>query len=541
MKKVAAAVFTIILCISAGYAAKKSVAAETETLSESPAVGLHMAALMGNLDAVRQHIEAGSDLNEKDVYGSTPLIIATTFGKTEVAKALIEAGVNLEITNSDGSAPLHVATFFCRTEIVKALLTKGAKRYSRNNTGATALDIASTPFDEDKEIYDRLGAALAPLGLKLVYGHMKATRPMIAEILRPRLEDLAELKYKPSAGDDWKVSTPAQQGLDPLLVAELYGNAAEMERLYGLLVIKNGYLIAENYFNGSSAEQKALLQSVMKSYTSALVGIALDQGCLSSVDQKMMGFFPEFSEKITDWRKEQITIRYMLQMRAGYPWEESTPELFKILYDGFRLSHMVDVALTSDPGTAFNYSNLTSHLLGVIVVRTCGKDLQSYAQEYLFSPMAVEVGEPWWKDWDGYYIGHGGIRLTARDAAKFGMMYLNDGEYAGKRVVSKHWVRDSLKSYSKNVSSGAPTSGKTGRYFRNTGYGYQWWSATVGDHRINYAAGHGGNLIVLLDDLDMIIVTTSDPFHGQHDDESWKHELASFNLVGMFINSLPKK
>ena len=89
-----------------------------------------------------------------------------------------------------------------------------------------------------------------------------------------------------------------------------------------------------------------------------------------------------------------------------------------------------------------------------------------------------------------------------------------------------------FKPIQQNVSSGAPQSGKIGRYFRDIGYGYQWWSARVGDHHFNYAAGHGGQLIVLLDELDMIIVTTADPFFQQHDGQSWKHEKAIINLVG---------
>ena len=94
----------------------------------------------------------------------------------------------------------------------------------------------------------------------------------------PTIEDLLAVDYTPLPGDDWKVSTPAEQGLDPMLVAELYYNAAELETIYSLLVIKNGYLIAEDYFNEGSIDQKDRLQSVTKSYTSALVGIALDQG-----------------------------------------------------------------------------------------------------------------------------------------------------------------------------------------------------------------------------------------------------------------------
>ena len=123
----------------------------------------------------------------------------------------------------------------------------------------------------------------------------------------PSTAELEAVDYTPLPGDDWKVSTPAEQGLDPMLVAELYLNAAELETLYGLLVIKNGHLIAEGYFNGGSVEQENFLASATKSFTSASVGIALEQGCLSSVDQKMMDFFPEL-RPLNDSRKEEITI-----------------------------------------------------------------------------------------------------------------------------------------------------------------------------------------------------------------------------------------
>ncbi|UCF79557.1 MAG: serine hydrolase [Candidatus Eiseniibacteriota bacterium] len=534
----AALVVMLLLVICRGTLA--SSIEGTEQPSSLTAVSIHMAALEGNIDAIEQHIEAGSDLNEKDMFGSTPLIIAATFGKTEVAKALVEAGADMTIGNNENSTPLHVAAFFGHTDIVRALLDNGADRHVRNITGATPLDIVSAPFDDDKGIYDRLGATLAPLGLKLDYEHIRRTRPEIAEMLRLRPEELEAVEYAPLPGDDWRTSTPAEQGLDPMLVAELYHEAAHVERLYGLLVIKNGLLVAEGYFNDGAVEKKELLQSVAKSYTSALVGIALDQGHLSSVEQNMIDFFPEFAGQITDSRKQQITLRDMLQMRAGYPWEESTRELFDTLYSGFRPSHLVDVSLVSDPGREFNYSNLTSHLLGVVVARACGTDLKSYAEAHLFSPLDVEVGDVWWQDWEGYYIGHGGIRFTARDAAKFGRLYLNDGEYEGNRILSPDWIRESLETYTENANSGAPRSGRIGRYFRDIGYGYQWWSARVGDHHFNYAAGHGGILIVLLDEFDMVIVVTSDPFLGQHDAEAWKHEQANFNLVGKFIKHLPK-
>jgi len=354
--------------------------------------------------------------------------------------------------------------------------------------------------------------------------------------------NLDVVDYTPLPGDDWHVSTPAEQGLDPMLVAKLYFNAAKLETLYGLLVIKNGHLIAEGYFNDGAVEESFDRASVTKSFTSALVGIAMDQGCLSSVDQKMMDFFPEFADQITDPRKEQITIQDLLQMRAGYPDEEEKPLYRDILFfsdNWHHVPHLVDFPLIKNPGSEFDYSNLTSHLLGAIVARACDTDLKSYAQEHLFIPINGEVVD-WYPDADNYNLGCMGIFVTARDMAKFGLIYLNDGEYEGNQVLSADWVRESLQRYSENIKQGGWITSRYGS-FRDLGYGYQWWSARVGDHHFNYAAGHGGNYIILLDELDMIIVTTADPMHGIFGDESWKHEGAINNLVGKFIKSLPRE
>ena len=352
----------------------------------------------------------------------------------------------------------------------------------------------------------------------------------------PSTEELEAVGYTPLSGNDWEVSTPTEQGLDPRLVADLYHNAAELETLYGLLVVRNGHLIAEGYFNGATVEQRVVLASVTKSYTSALVGIALDQGCLSSVDQRMMDFFPEFAGQISDPRKEQITIEDMLQMRSGYPWEEFTPPYLDILISNNNwLPRAVEFPLTSDPGTEFGYSNLTAHLLGVIVARACDTDLLLYGQQNLFSPLDARVGA-WPYDENNYRYGSGDISFTARDVAKFGLLYLNHGEYEGNQILSADWVSQSLQTYSEDLYDN-----RLGRYFRDIGYGYMWWSARVGDHHFNYAWGHGGNLIILLNDLDMVIVTTADPLHGLWGQEAWEKEGAIIDLVGEFINSLPSE
>jgi CubicO group peptidase (beta-lactamase class C family) len=508
----------------------------------TPSVSLHLAALQGNIEAVRQHIEAGSDLDEKDAWGSTPLIIAATFGRTEVAAALIDAGADLDLTNNDGAPALHAAAFLCRTEIVKALLDHGANKHLRNNFGNTALESVSAPFDDVKAVYDSFAQALGPLGLKLDYERIKKTRPKIAEMLRPRTEELESVDYTPLLGDDWKVSTPAEQGLDPMLVAEFYLEGTGLSTLFGLLVTKNGHLIAERYYNEGAVDQLSARQSVTKSYTSALVGLALDQGYLTSVDQKMMEFFPELADQVTDPRKHEITIRDLLQMRAGYPDDELTRQYLDSLFfsdDWHWIPYVVGFPLLSDPGTEFRYSNLTSHLLAIIVARAIGSDLEPYAQKHLFSPIDSKVGA-WSRDADGYNFGCFEISVTARDMAKFGSLYLNDGLYDGKRVISADWVEESLQRYSESISRTGEMPSSKGRYFSDIGYGYQWWSATAGDHHFDYAAGHGGNLIVLLDELDMIIVTTADPLYELPAEAGWKYEGAIINLVGKFIQSLPK-
>jgi len=156
----------------------------SKTEAEPPSVDIHAATFLGNIKALKQHIEVGTDLNIKDQYGSTPLIIATTFGKTDIAKALINAGADLHITNNDGSTPLHVASFFCRTEIVKALLQKGADKTLKNNYGSTPLQSVTGAFKDAKPIYDQLSKDLGPLGLKFDYKHLKKARPIIAELLK---------------------------------------------------------------------------------------------------------------------------------------------------------------------------------------------------------------------------------------------------------------------------------------------------------------------------------------------------------------------
>ncbi len=155
-----------------------------KTTVKAPNIDIHTATFYGNLDAVKQHINAGSDLNPKDEYGSTSLNIAATFGKTDIALALINGGADIHTTNAEGSTPLHVASFFCRTEIVKALLEKGADKSLTNNYGSTPLMSVSGAFSEVEPFYQQISKNLGQFGLKLDFDYLEKTRPVIAELLK---------------------------------------------------------------------------------------------------------------------------------------------------------------------------------------------------------------------------------------------------------------------------------------------------------------------------------------------------------------------
>ena len=158
-----------------------------ERPAASPQTDIFQATVAGNLQAIKQHIASGTDLNQRtpDTEKKTPLMLASIFGRSEVAKALIEAGAGLDVLDKDGGTALSAAAFFCHTEIVEALLKKGASKNIKNKQGLTVLQTVEGPFQDVKFLYDFVdGLIFKPAGTPLDYEHLKATRPKIAELLR---------------------------------------------------------------------------------------------------------------------------------------------------------------------------------------------------------------------------------------------------------------------------------------------------------------------------------------------------------------------
>lgn len=187
MKNVMYALLIVTISLSACGQKKsgsdKESTAQTEV--KAPDMALSAAVVAGNLDAVKQHIAAGTDINEKDALsGSTPLITAITFDKRDIAQALVDADADLTIKNNDGATALHVAAFFGRVEAVQMLMDAGADKSARNNFGATPRETVMGSFEDMKPIYEMMQQQLAPIGLQLDLAEVEKARPTIAVMLQ---------------------------------------------------------------------------------------------------------------------------------------------------------------------------------------------------------------------------------------------------------------------------------------------------------------------------------------------------------------------
>jgi len=177
--------FFTLLIATVSCAQKKEAGSATKTDVKPPEVDIHTAVVTDNLTALKQHIAAGSNINEKDPFGgSSPLISAALFGKTEAAKILIDAGADVNFINNDGSTALHTSAFFCRPEIVKMLLDKHADKTIKNRYGSTPYESVVGPYSQVKSVYEAMQQMLGPMGLKLDYAYVEKTRPVIAAMLK---------------------------------------------------------------------------------------------------------------------------------------------------------------------------------------------------------------------------------------------------------------------------------------------------------------------------------------------------------------------
>lgn len=336
-------------------------------------------------------------------------------------------------------------------------------------------------------------------------------------------------------------STLEAEGFDPEpvnrfiedLVAEKYG------RVDHFLLIRHGRIVAEKHIKRDYSALAATLdkddrltpnfsnpmynydnadlhpyyqgtdlhtvQSVTKSISSAALGIAIDEGHIEGTDTPILPFFDAYKVDKSDPRKGRITIGDLLTMRTGIAWDDEggfgseTDSTYALENSVTWIQFILDQPMYAEPGTVFKYNDGASVLLGKILHEATGKRVDAWAREKLFSPIGID--EFYWKITpDGEADTEGGLYLSAHDLARIGYLFLRDGLWDGKHVISKSWVR-------RSVASIVPPSA-TGDNSSPYGYGYQWWVPEDGKgSALGFGGfGLGGQRIMVFPDDDVVVV-----------------------------------
>jgi CubicO group peptidase (beta-lactamase class C family) len=296
--------------------------------------------------------------------------------------------------------------------------------------------------------------------------------------------------------EEWVISTLEEHCLDRAKVEKAVWYFEQNYATSSLLIVRHGELVYEKYFfSFNKPERRVHIFSITKSFLSALVGIAMDQGKLDSLDHKVVEYFPEYFYPTTDPRMRQVTLRELLTMSAGFLWLEDGPIEKRWMESGNLVEASINLGFTDPPGTAFNYSSAHTQLLAAILTEIVGEPLRDFAQRNLFSPMGIAAKDwSWSRDDQGYYLGGWGMYLRPRDLARFGYLYLHNGNWDGQQVVSEEWVRESTSA---QIDTGLGPS-----------YGYLWWVHPSNSMPAYEGVGYGGQSLYIIPELDMVIVVT---------------------------------
>ncbi len=296
---------------------------------------------------------------------------------------------------------------------------------------------------------------------------------------------------------------PESCGMDTA-VLESMNKRMKKDGILGCLVMRRDQIVHEYYKNGKAETSVHHINSVTKSFTSALVGICLKQGLLRDVGTPIVEFFGDMLNKQDDPRKRRITLYHLLTMSAGLDWPEFGDWNYfsPMEYSKNILQFIFDREMESDPGEKMNYNSGCSHLLSAIVQKVSGMPTDRFAEDHLFSPLGIRDAH--WLSKQNVCLGANGLSMTIRDMLKFGRLYLKNGTVGGREIVPSDWVAESAVP----------------RYltYPNIGrYGYQWWISDIrtdGEHEIPFyfAMGLFGQFILVLPAYDMAAVFVSENY-----------------------------
>ncbi|KOP80523.1 6-aminohexanoate hydrolase [Lysinibacillus sp. FJAT-14745] len=306
---------------------------------------------------------------------------------------------------------------------------------------------------------------------------------------------------------DWQTVESDNVNMDSKKLSELEQTIiSEYSNINGIVIVRNGFLAYEKYFNGKGPDDSHHVASVTKSVLSALIGIAIDKGYIKSVEQKVLDFFPEY---ILDAKKRDITLRHLLTMTVPYPFEDWHEPLDILCQQQDWVKYTLDIMGEKGEVGAFKYSTAGAHLLSAIITRSTGKSARAFANEHLFTPLGMkEIPDyrmdaygfddlfgknvkGWVQDPRGNSTGGWGLTLTTRDMARFGYLYLNKGVWGNNEVLPESWICESTE-------------------LNNNNYGYLWWLRQEDGLSTYSAIGDGGNIICCIPKMNMVVAITSD-------------------------------
>ncbi|MCW8878005.1 MAG: beta-lactamase family protein [Kangiellaceae bacterium] len=333
-------------------------------------------------------------------------------------------------------------------------------------------------------------------------------------------QQLPTYQYSPpeDLGDGWQVGDLNAKGIDPAsletLINNIQNNAAGYLYIDSIAIAKNGELLlnhrtrtsldqADGWANNQNIELH-VLNSVTKSFTSALIGIAIDRGEIDGVNVLVHDYF-QHKLPISNWTesKSNITLENWLNMRSGYEWDEwnvnyldSNNLNMQMNNSSDPIQFLLDRPMTTEPGTTFAYSTGITFGLGRIIQLASGLSVANYLDTYLLTPLNISQFDYW--SLDGQLHTGSALYLTTRDMIKFGQLYLDDGVWNGQRIISESWVNQSTQLRVQLSETG--------------GYGYQWWMTQFDvngqSYATYYANGFGGQYIFVFPELDLVVGLT---------------------------------
>lgn len=305
----------------------------------------------------------------------------------------------------------------------------------------------------------------------------------------------AQEQYFPWPTKAWATSSPEEQGMSSDALAQLI-DFGTYNNVDSFLITRHGRIVLEVAYAPYRVELKHRVYSVTKSVISTLIGMALDEGKLDSVDRKILDFFPGRAIANLDDAKRAITIRQLLDMRSGLAWQDSLGVSFNAMerspdWQQFVLDHPMENA----PGTTFNYSGGNTHLLSAILSKATGKSAHDYAREKLFAPLGID-DVLWRHDPQGISGGGAGLYLQPRDMAKLGYLYLRNGQWEGKQILPRSWIEAVRKADGVIPGGWAST----------LRYGNQFWIMPRRDAYL--MVGFHRQLVIVMPKLDIVVVAT---------------------------------